>query len=204
MLKAEDFFTPEQIDILGETYNISLASSTKAINLMLDRIVNINTPSVEVLKSDDFHFQNLENALAVEVNYVEGLIGRNLMILKKEDIRRILEIMMMTELDPATFEIDEIGESAVCELMNQMMGSAATAMSNFINMAVNISTPKTIPIINELLFKSAYFEKGEIIVIVRFNMHIENLIDSEFYNIMKLDFAKDVIRFVELANASEK
>ena len=204
MLKAEDFFTPEQIDILGETYNISLASSTKAINLMLDRIVNINTPSVEVLKSDDFHFQNLENALAVEVNYVEGLIGRNLMILKKEDIRKILEIMMMTELDPATFEIDEIGESAVCELMNQMMGSAATAMSNFINMAVNISTPKTIPIINELLFKSAYFEKGEIIVIVRFNMHIENLLDSEFYNIMKLDFAKDVIRFVELANASDK
>lgn len=200
MAKTEMFFTPDEIDVLGETFNISLGSSSKAINLILDRIVTINEPAVSVATVDEFHLSELEYVLAVEITYVKGLKGRNLLLLKKQDIRKILEIMMMSELDEETFEIDEIGESAVCELMNQMMGSAATAMSNFMDMTVDISTPKTYRILNEMLFKREYFEKGQLLVLVKFDIEIEGTLKSEFYNIMSLDFAKEIISFAQAAN----
>ena len=200
MAKTEQFFSPEQIDILGETFNISLGSSSKAINQILDKSVSITEPKVEVITVDEFHLSELGYVLAVEITYVKGLKGRNLLLLKKNDIRKILEIMMMSEFDEATFEIDEIGESAVCELMNQMMGSAATAMSNFLDMTVDISTPKTYRIMNEMLFKMEYFEKGQIITLVRFDIDIADTLKSEFYNIMSLDFAQDIIKFAQEAN----
>jgi len=200
MAKTEMFFTPDEVDILGETYNISLGSSSKAINLILDKIVTINEPEVSVVTVDEFHLSELEYVLAVEITYVKGLKGRNLLLLKKHDIRKILEIMMMSELDEETFEIDEIGESAVCELMNQMMGSAATAMSNFMDMTVDISTPKTYRIINEMLFKREYFEKGQLLTLVKFDLEIEGTLKSEFYNIMSFDFAKELINFAKAAN----
>ncbi|MGN1351055.1 MAG: chemotaxis protein CheC [Anaerovoracaceae bacterium] len=200
MTKTEDFFSAEETDILGETFNISLGSSSKAINMILDRPVSITEPHVEVLMADEFHLSELEYVLAVEITYVRGLKGRNLLLLKKNDIRKILEIMMMTEFDEATFEIDELGESAVCELMNQMMGAAATSMSTFLDMAVDISTPATYRIVNETLFKREFFERGQILTMVKFDIDIEDTLKSEFYNIMTYEFASDVVKLARAAN----
>jgi flagellar motor switch protein FliN/FliY len=203
MPKTEDFFSPEQIDTLGEVYNISLGSASKAISLILDRKVRITEPRVSVLTVDEFHFLDQEYVLAVDINYVEGLKGKNLLLLKKNDVRKMLEIMMMSEFEEEAFEIDEIGESAVCELMNQMMGAAATSMSNFLDMTVDISIPVVYRIINEMLFKREYFDKGQILALVEFDINIKDTLQSEFYNIMSLEFADEVIRFAEATNKTE-
>jgi flagellar motor switch protein FliN/FliY len=203
MTKTEDFFSPEQIDTLGEVYNISLGSSSKAINLILDKKVKITEPRVHVMTVDEFHFADQGYNLAVEINYVEGLKGRNLLLLKKNDVRKILEIMMMSEFDEETFELDEIGESAVCELMNQMMGAAATSMSNFLEMHVDISVPVIYRIMNEMLFKREYFEKGQLLALVEFDLAVQDTFESEFYNIVPIDFADDVVNFAEAVNRKE-
>ena len=39
------------------------------------------------------------------------------------------------------FEFNDLTISAVCEVMNQMMGAASTALSDFLGRSVNISTP---------------------------------------------------------------
>ena len=48
------------------------------------------------------------------------------------------------------FELDEINISAVCEVMNQMMGASATALSEFLGRMVNISTPISFEVENEI------------------------------------------------------
>ena len=48
---------------------------------------------------------------------------------------------MGVEIADDEFELDEMNLSAVCEVMNQMMGASATALSEFLNKTVNISTP---------------------------------------------------------------
>lgn len=197
MVNTEDFLSAHHEDIIGEVFNMCLGSSTMAMHTMLGKTVNITTPDVSVIRKDDFHLPMKGPAMAVEIHYVEGLQGRNLLIMEKEDIRKILEIMMMTEFDPENFEVDEIGESAICELMNQMMGMASTSMSRFLEMTVNISIPETYRVRDEESFKQHYFSEDDVLLIVGFDITIEETLQSKFYNIMSFSFAKDLLAFIE-------
>ena len=139
---AQEIFSPMAIDALGEMMNISLGSSATAVSNMLDQRVDITTPKVSVVKTEDFTLGNLEPAMGVEIKYVSGLEGSNIMLLKRSDIKVIVDILMGSEIPEEEFELNELTISAICELMNQMMGAASTALSDFLGFSVNISTPQ--------------------------------------------------------------
>ena len=80
-----------EIDAIGEIVNISLGSSATAVSNMLNSRVDITVPRVRVESYDEFEFKNLEPAIAVTIDYVTGISGNNIMILKRNDIRIILE-----------------------------------------------------------------------------------------------------------------
>ena len=123
----KELFSPMDIDALGEMMNISLGSSATAVSNMLDHRVDITTPKVTVVDVRDFTIGNLEPAMGVEIKYIEGLQGSNIMLLRRSDIKVIVDILMGMETPDEEFELNELTISAVCEVMNQMMGSAATA-----------------------------------------------------------------------------
>ena len=140
---SNSIFSPLEIDAIGEISNISLGSSATAISNMLDHRVDITTPSVSVVNAEDFELGSIEPAIGVEIKYVTGLEGSNIMLLKMSDIKVIVDILMGTETSDEEFELNELSLSAACEVMNQMMGAAATALSDFLGRVVNISTPQT-------------------------------------------------------------
>ena len=197
MLDRSLFFTEEQVDELGEAFNISLGASSSTVYMTLGRQVNITAPDVQVSSRVDFELPSNDYMMAIEVNYIEGLYGKNVLLLKKEDVRKMLEIMMMMEIEPETFEIDEIGESAMSELMNQMMGAAATGMSRFFDMVVNISTPTVIRIENMEVFKQSYFKDEDVLVTARFGFEVADTFNSDFLNIMSLNFAEEMLSHVQ-------
>ena len=189
----QEILSSLEIDAIGEIINISLGASATAISTMLSSRVEITVPRVRVESYENFEFTNLEPAIAVTIDYIEGILGSNIMILKKEDIRVILETLMQTQYDPENFELDEIGLSAVCEVMNQMMGAASTALSELLSRAINISTPTTFEVKDAQSFKEKNFKKGESFVVIEFDLHIENKLKSEFINVLHLDLVKDMI-----------
>ena len=87
-----EVFSPLAIDALGEMMNISLGSSATAVSNMLDRRVDITTPKVSVVDIDSFSIAEIEPAMGVEIKYVSGLEGSNIMLLKKEDIKVGMEV----------------------------------------------------------------------------------------------------------------
>jgi flagellar motor switch protein FliN len=192
-IDTKGLFSSLEIDAIGEIMNISLGSSATAVSTMLDRRVNITTPRVSIKTRDDFEFENMQPAVAVEITYVEGLDGKNLMLLRREDVRKILEILMMTEIPEDDFELDELSMSAVCEVMNQMMGSAATAMSEIMGEPVNISTPVAHEVSSTEGFKEAYFDDENPRVIVSFDLDIEDCLNSEFLTVMTVGLVKKMI-----------
>ena len=189
----QEILSSLEIDAIGEIINISLGASATAISTMLSSRVEITVPRVRVESYENFEFTNLEPAIAVTIDYIEGILGSNIMILKKEDIRVILETLMQTQYDPENFELDEIGLSAVCEVMNQMMGAASTALSELLSRAINISTPTTFEVKDAQSFKEKNFKKGESFVVIEFDLHIENKLNSGFINVLHLDLVKDMI-----------
>jgi len=190
----KDLFSPMESDALGEMMNISLGSSATAMSNLLEHRVVITTPKVTAVKREDFVLGNLEPAMGVEIKYVEGLSGSNLMLLKRGDIKVIVDILMGGETPDEEFELNELTISAVCEVMNQMMGSAATAMSDFLGYEVDISTPQPFDLNDVEAFKRDHLPQGEEVVMVRFSLKIEGALESEFMNVMSVDLAKELLK----------
>ena len=200
---SEDYstlFSPMETDAIGEILNISLGSSATAASTMLDRRVEITTPNVRIMSYQEFEFSSLEPAIVVEITYVSGLEGSNVMILKRNDIKTILEILMSTEFSDEEFQLDEIAISAVSELMNQMMGASATALSEFLGKSINISTPRAFEIKNSDEFKEAYFEQTEPLVVVMFNLTIGEHASSEFMSVLTIPLAKEIVESFGLSD----
>ncbi|MBD5098355.1 MAG: flagellar motor switch protein FliN [Clostridiales bacterium] len=195
----KEMFSPMAIDALGEMMNISLGSSATAVSNMLDHRVDITTPTVSVVDVKDFTLGELEPAIGVEIKYVEGLEGSNIMLLKRSDIKIIVDILMGMETAEEDFELNELTISCVCEVMNQMMGSAATAMSDFLGFRVDISTPESFELDNLDQFKQDRMPQGaDQVVVVRFFLKIENALESEFMNVMSVSLAKELVKSLGL------
>ena len=198
---SNSIFSPLEIDALGEISNISLGSSATAISNLLDHRVDITTPSVSVVNAEDFELGSIEPAIGVEIKYVTGLEGSNIMLLKMSDIKVIVDILMGTETPDEEFELNELSLSAACEVMNQMMGAASTALSDFLGRVVNISTPQTFDLDDLEAFKQERLPVQEgPVVVVRFALDIEPSLKSEFMNVMSVDLARELLNGFNLGD----
>ncbi len=192
-----------EIDAIGEIMNISLGSSATAVSNMLDSRVDITTPTVQVVNAEDFELGEMEPAVGVEIRYVTGLEGCNIMLLKYRDVKVIVDILMGMETPDEEFELNELSLSAVCEVMNQMMGAASTALSDFLGRMVNISTPQTFDgnDIDKLRHERFPVAEGPIVV-VRFALSIGESLKSEFMNVMSVELARELIAGFGLGDES--
>ena len=190
----QNIFSPMEIDAIGEIMNISLGSSATAVSNMLDHRVDITTPSVSVVPIEEFTLGELEPAIGIEIKYVSGLEGSNFMLLKRHDVKTIVEILMGTEISDEEFEFNDLTISAVCEVMNQMMGAASTALSDFLGRSVNISTPQSFTLDDLDQFEREHFQYDSgMVVVAKFMLSIENVLKSEFVNVMSVDLARELI-----------
>ena len=191
---SNNIFTPMEIDAIGEIMNISLGSSATAVSNLLDHRVDITTPKVKIVDAQDFTLENVNPAVGVEIRYVAGLDGSNIMLLKMSDVKIIVDILMGMETPDEEFELNDLTLSAVCEVMNQMMGSSSTALSDFLGRVVNISTPVTFDATDIDMMRKDHLpvEKGPIVV-VSFALSIEGSMTSEFMNVMSVELAKELV-----------
>jgi len=185
-------FSPMAIDAIGEIFNISLGSSATAVSDMLNRRVEISTPRVEVVAAKEFELGDLDPAVGVKIDYVAGLSGSNIMLLRRDDVHAIVDILMGMETSDEEFELNELNTSAVCEVMNQMMGAASTAMSDFLGRAVNISTPEAVQIQDLDDYKRKYFTDPDM-VIIRFKLQISDSVESEFVSAISIYLARELL-----------
>ncbi len=192
---GESIFSPVVIDAIGEIMNISLGSSATAVSNMLDHRVDITTPVVQVVNAEEFVLGEIDPAVGVEIKYVTGLDGRNIMMLKRSDVKAIVDILLGSETPDEEFVLDELSISCVCEVMNQMMGAAATAMSDFLGMVVNISTPESFEMDDLDQVRREHFpvERGPVVV-VQFKLYIEGILESEFMNVISVELARDMLK----------
>lgn len=188
----EMLLTEMEKDVIGEVMNISLGSSATSLSSLLSKRVDITVPRVKVTNTQDFDFNDMEPAIGVEIKYIDGVNGDNVLILKKADIKVILETLMSIEIPDDEFVLDEIAMSAVSEVMNQMMGSAATALADFLGKPVNISTPVAYEITDKESFKGRYFSEDSIVE-VKFDLKVGDVINSEFLNVFSIPLAKEMV-----------
>lgn len=192
--KLVDGFGEVEKDAIGEIMNITMGSAATAVSNLLSAKVWITTPTVTVMSAKDLSFPELEPSIMVRIKYIQGVSGQNVLVLKQNDVQLILDQLMGLPLEITDdFKFDEMNISAVCEVMNQMMGAAATALSEIIDTTVDISTPEAIVEDSQKLISDFYDVNGdENVVSIKFNLTIDGVINSEFISVLTIDLAKEM------------
>ncbi|MFP4661033.1 MAG: flagellar motor switch phosphatase FliY [Halanaerobiales bacterium] len=187
--------TEEEKDVLGEVGNIAMGSAATALYTLLDKKVEITTPEVSVVTFDDVIEEYDRPCVLVSVEYIAGLEGSNLLIIKAEDAAIIADLMMGGDGTDPDEQLDEIRTSAVGEAMNQMMGSASTSLSSIIGDLVNISPPvsKHLSLDQAIDDDDINFDEEDLLVETSFQLKIGDLVDSSFKQLAPLEFTKRLV-----------
>ena len=191
-----DGFGDVEMDAIGEIMNITMGSAATAGSNMLSAKVWITTPQVKVIRSEDLSFPELEPSIMVKIKYTQGVSGENVLVLKQNDVQLILNQLMGLPLEVSDdFQFDEMNISAVCEVMNQMMGASATALSEIIETTVDISTPEAV--VQEggadAVRQEIYDLTGQdFVCTVKFDLTIDGVIKSEFISVLTISLAKEM------------
>ena len=185
----------EQVDILGEIANISMGNSATSLSMMLNHKVDITTPSVKVIKRSQALDDYERTCIFVQIHYIKGLSGNNVLILKEDDVKIMTDLMMGGAGVVTEGELTELHMSAVSEAMNQMMGSAATSLSTLLEIPTDISTPEvnTIDVESVRIFEKMFEGRNDNFVKISFHMTVGNLIDSTMVQLYPVEFAMEII-----------
>ena len=186
--------TPEERDALGEIGNISMGTSATTLFALLGQKVNITTPVVTETTWDDLVAMFRQPYVAVRVQYTEGLVGANLMVMKESDVKIITDLMMGGDgHGNEDGELTELHLSAISEAMNQMIGSSATSMSSMFDKRVDISPPESTQVNPDTDISCIRISDDDVIVKIAFSLTVGTLIDSEIMQLIPLPFAKDMV-----------
>ncbi|HFJ9286578.1 TPA: flagellar motor switch protein [Bacillus toyonensis] len=204
--KENEHLTPQECDILGEIANISFGSASTVLSTILNRQVNITAPRVELVDLYDTSDVEVPHVV-LNIHFTKGLAMENLLVLKQDVALSIADLMMMGtgEVEEGK-ELGELELSAVQEAMNQMMGFAATSMSEFFQDTVDMSPP-TIKVVklSEEMEKISEITGNNTIVKVSFDLKIDNLVNSKLVQIVSVEHAKRMInKLLQLSGEVEE
>ncbi|MBS3977624.1 MAG: flagellar motor switch phosphatase FliY [Syntrophomonadaceae bacterium] len=196
--------TETESDTLGEIGNISMGSAATVLSQLLNQRVTITTPRVSVSTLTTLFSAFEAPYVVVEVDFIDGLKGSNLLIINERDAAIIADIMMGGNgLNPPA-KLTELHLSAVAEAMNQMIGSAATSMSTMFGRGIGISPPIVSPVDFESSSYVSPLINGEDIVVIRFRIEIGALIDSEIMQVIPVKVAKEEVKLLLYPPAPEQ
>lgn len=137
--------SPLDQDKMAEVAHICMSHSAISLNTLTRKTVSVSPPSVKVVNSADI--KNILTAfgmgsVTVQIDYKDDFHGNNLLMLKENDVKVIMDLMMGGAGVAAPGELNEMHLSCVSEVMNQMMGASAISLTEMIGKTVDINPPK--------------------------------------------------------------
>ena len=181
-------------DAIGEVANISMGTAATTLFSLVNQKVDISTPVVSFATWEDIVAAYERPCVFIRIGYTVGLDGSNVLVLKEHDVKVITDLMMGGDGTNTGGELGELHLSAICEAMNQMMGSAATSLSSMLNKMIDISPPEADVVdLTDTVEASEIdsFLAGEF-VMISFRMEIGDLVDSQIMQLYPFSFAREM------------
>lgn len=181
-------------DAIGEVANISMGTAATTLFSLVNRKVDISTPVVSFATWEDIVAAYERPCVFIRIGYTVGLDGSNVLVLKEHDVKVITDLMMGGDGTNTSEELGELHLSAICEAMNQMMGSAATSLSSMLNKMIDISPPEADVVdLTETVDPADVdsFLAGQF-VMISFRMEIGDLVNSQIMQLYPFSFAREM------------
>jgi flagellar motor switch protein FliN/FliY len=187
---ANGGLTAAEIDALAELSTSAFTSGATAATQALGRKVIIATPAISACTLDDLKRDYPQNHILINVAFTVGASFDTALLLRERDGAIIFDLLMGRDGKNPDPQVGELQISAVGEIMNQVMGNAATAMSGIVGSKVEVSPPTTG--LGKAGDAGALGFDGPLVKVV-FQMQMEDLPDSELVQVMPLKSAQGLI-----------
>ena len=113
-----DVLSEVEKDAIGEVANISMGSSATTLYSLLNRKVNITTPSVSCARWESLLADYEKPCVFIQIKYTMGLDGSNILVLREHDVKVITDLMMGGDGTNTDGELGELHLSAISEAMS--------------------------------------------------------------------------------------
>lgn len=195
----------DECDAIGEISNICMGTAATTLYSLVNQKVTITTPSVTISTWDELAAEYERPCVFINISYKAGIEGNNVLILREDDVKVITDLMMGGDGTNLVDELSELHLSAICEAMNQMMGSSATSLSSMLNRMVDISPPSAelINLAEEADESKVGLVKESTFVKVFFKMEIGDLVDSSIMQLYPIGLAKELYAIFASTQESE-
>lgn len=179
-------------DIIGEVGNISMSQAATTLSELLGLQVLITTPRVKVTTIDKILKESSRPKVMTTIAFKKGITGNNMLMLDIADSGKIANLMMGGDGQVKMDVLTELEQSAVGEAMNQMIGSASTAMATMFNRMVDILPPEVHVWDENEREANVPAELTDEVCEISFQLVVENVLESTIMQVFSMDAVKDI------------
>ncbi|MBO5088984.1 MAG: flagellar motor switch phosphatase FliY [Lachnospiraceae bacterium] len=184
----------QERDAIGEISNICMGTAATTLYSLVNQKVTITTPTVSSSTWEELVTEYQKPCVFITISYKEGIEGNNILILQEDDVKVITDLMMGGDGTNLVDELTDLHLSAICEAMNQMMGSSATSLSSMLGQKIDISPPSAelVDLMDEIdESKVGSFAESDFVKVF-FKMEIGDLVDSCIMQLYPIDLAREL------------
>ncbi|HEY9843933.1 MAG TPA: flagellar motor switch phosphatase FliY [Candidatus Obscuribacterales bacterium] len=182
----------KELDFFQQFSSIAMESGSVAVSQALGKTVLVAHPEVSSCDVSKVKKELSGGQILIRTGYNTDREYESLLLIKDYDVAVIFDILMGKDGRNPDLEIGDLQISAIGEVMNQLIGAAATALSKEYERKVAMMPPDSQPLLPESNLPAAY-QSGQLLQI-HYQLVIEGVLDSEIFELRTLESAKQLYR----------
>lgn len=180
------------LSLFVEIGNLSLGSAASALSMLLEgKNVSISAQEAKMVIWEQASSLFGGGYLTVETDITGDLSGKSVFIMQKKDMIKIASSMIGSEAPADATEIGDLELSIITEAMNQLISNSMSSLGNFLGKKFD-SSPVIVKVVNGNVVPPEGFS-GKQLVLIKYSLAVEGLVESEFAQLMVFDFAQNLL-----------
>jgi chemotaxis protein CheC len=135
--------TEDQIDALGELFNMGVGKGADALNQMLGCQIKIRVPQIQLLTLKDLEKQNPnfgpKNVFTVNLDFKGSMAGNTTLAYPPQSAQNL--VSTLTGEEPGSPELDSVTVETLSEVGNIIINSVMGSITNFTEQRLDYSVP---------------------------------------------------------------
>lgn len=177
----------------------AMEAGAVAVSQALGKNVTLSHPELSVIQVADLAAELNQPQVLIQTGYLTEQTFPSLLLLKDYDVAVIFDILMGKDGRNPDLEMGDLQISAIGEVVNQLVGAAATALSKSFDRKLAMVPPESeLLSVNPLVVPGPY-QQGPLLQ-VRYQLAIEDVLDGELFELRPLSTARAL--FAQLTGAA--
>ncbi len=193
--------TEDQIDALGEIFNIGVGKGADTLNQMLGCQIKIRVPEVQFLTLKELEEQAQEfgpkEVATVNLAFEGSLTGNTMLAFPAQSAQNLVSVL--TGEEPGSPELDSVTVDTLSEVGNIIINSVMGSITNFFDQRLDYSIPHYAEDAIHKLVARHITDTSFSIILAKAHFSVENLeIDGEIVLVLGIGSLEILLKAIEI------